>query len=348
VILSFNNHNPETEIVCHINVVKTLLITLNNILFSLKTTPSITLLSSMFIFIMQEHENEEGFDVNIEMQKFTEHAEKSLDTIRTFNRRIPITRILRCAAKDMSLQPVEISGGEDWFTKYRDCWLKKVSELFNKYIIDSRIERINKLYADLFGDFKIEPFENVQMKEGEEGVPVDGIQNIAIILTFHKKIFMPEINTVLRPILIDGEFEKRENRIEFTESYNVLIKLDDTIKKFTAKLLTGGDFGKRWDQLVSDVQSVAIRRRKSQILSEEISYIVQTIVRETSEQLTCMEHVLTGIIDPSLDKDYDTLTNLQIISGKGTTFMDGLKNGLDKLKKMCVLVNEIKNIDNVD
>ncbi|GMO24987.1 MAG: DUF5312 domain-containing protein [Termitinemataceae bacterium] len=348
LILSFNNHNPEAGIACPVNPIKSLLITLNNILFSLKTTPSITLLSSMFIFIMQEHEGEDGFEVNLEMQKFTERAEKSLDVIRTFNRRIPITRILRCATRDMSLQPVEISGGEDWFAKYRDSWLKKVSEQFNKYIIDNRREHISKLYKNLFGDFKIEPFENVQTNEQDEGVPVDEIQNISILLAFHKKIFMPEINIVLRPILINGEFEKKENRVEFTESYNVLIKLDDTIKNFTTKLLEGGEFGKRWEQLTSDVQSVAIRRRKSQILFEEIRGIVGNIISETSEQLTCMERVLRGILNDKPDKKYESLTNLPVICGKGTTFMDGMTSGLKKLQEMIILVDEIKNIDNVD
>ncbi|GMO39870.1 MAG: DUF5312 domain-containing protein [Termitinemataceae bacterium] len=348
LILSFNMHNPETGIICSVNLVKNQLITLNNILWSLKTTPSLTLLVSIFVFIMQEHQNEDGFDADAEMQKFSGRAEKALDTIRTFNRHIPLTRVIRCGLKDMSYQPSELSGGEDWFIKYRDSWIKKVNDQFNAYIINKRKAHINSLSADLFGDFKIEPFENIQTAENDTGIPVDGIENVAILMGFHKHIFMPQINIVLRPILINGNFEKKENRIEFTESYNVLIKLDDTIKTFAGKLSASGEFGKRWTSLNSEVQSVTVRKRKSQLLFEEIDYFTTTIIEETFMQLSIMEKILLGILNPAQDQIYGTLSNLSEIAGKGESFMDGLRLALDKLHNMVALVTEIKNINDVD
>ncbi|GHT48846.1 hypothetical protein FACS1894102_2620 [Spirochaetia bacterium] len=348
LILSFNKRPGDNSIICPVNIVKNQLISLCNILYSLRTTPSITLLSSMFVFIMQEHTNEDGYDEELEVQKFTKRAEKALDTIRTFNRRIPITRILRCSQKDLSYAPQEISGGEDWFVRYRERWMAKVNEEFNDFIISKRREHINHLYEDLFGGLEIESFENVQSKDYPDGVPVDEIQNIAILMAFHKYIFMPEINIVLRPILINGDFEKKENRVEFTESYSVLIKLDDTIKSFTVKLSGGGEFGKRWEQLNSEVQSVTVRRRRSSGLFEEIRYIENNIIKETYAQLIIMKKILTGIVGHKEDVSYGLLTNLAQIAGKGTTFVDGLNSGLEKLNKMVILVNEIRKINDID
>ncbi|GMO49158.1 MAG: hypothetical protein Ta2G_05820 [Termitinemataceae bacterium] len=345
-ILSFNKQQGGNDLICPVSLVKNQLISLCNILYSLRNPPSLNLLSAMFVFIMQEHINEDGFEEDEEMQKFTNRAEKALGEIRTFNRRVPIVRILRCATRDMSFAPVQISCAEDWFTKYRDTWIKNVNEAFDVYIIQKRKAKIDKLYIDLFDNFKIEPFRNVQTDENDDGIPVEQIKNISILLAFHKKIFMPEINVVLRPILINGNFQKKENRIEFTESYNVLIRLDDSIKSFTDKLSANGEFGKRWEQLNGEVQSVTVRRRKSTSLFEEIEYIERNIIEETYKQLIIMEKILSGIVGTKEDSSYGILTNIPEISGKGTTFADGLNAGLVKLKKMVILVNEIRNINN--
>jgi hypothetical protein len=344
LILSFNKQSGEASVVCPVSLSKNQLTTLCNILFSLRSTPSITLLCSMFVFIMQEHKNEDGYDEEAEIQKFTARAEKALDTIRTFNRRIPITRILRCNLKDMSFIPKEISGGEEWFVKYRETWIKKVNNDFDFYGSEKRKEKIKKNYDDLFGALKIEAFDNVQSAENPDGIPVEGVENIKALLAFHKYIFMPEINIVLRPILIDGDFQKKENRIEFTESYNVLIKLDDTIKSFENKLAATGEFGKRWEQLNSEVQSVTVRRRKSSTLFEEIETIETNIIEGTYKQLVIMEKILSGITGLKKDATYGVLTNIETIAGKSTDFGEELISSLEKLKKMLTLMNEIRQL----
>jgi hypothetical protein len=345
LILSFNKHGQDEGPVCPVSLVKSQLVQLNNILFSLKTTPSITLMSSIFVFIMQEHKGEDGYDETGEMQKFTTRAEKALETIRAFNRRVPLTRILRCASRDMSLQPSELSGGEDWFALYRDSWIKSITTQFLEFIKDRRMTHIKKLYVELFNNFEMEPFDNVQTDENDDGIPVDNIMAISILLTFHKLIFMPEINIVLRPMLIDGEFSRKDNRTEFTESYNVLIKLDDTIKNLTKSLATGGEYGKRWEQINTDVQSIPIRKRKTQILFDEISGTINNILEDTAKSLVSMKNILNGIINVDIEGKYGTLNNLAKISGKGTTFMDGLESAIKKLKSMIKLVDELKSVD---
>ncbi|GHV83946.1 hypothetical protein AGMMS50212_12860 [Spirochaetia bacterium] len=347
-ILSFNQRKQDITPICPVGVVKAQLVQLNNILYSLKNTPSITLLSSMFVFIMQEHENEEGFDEDTEMQKFTSRAEKAIDVIRTFNRRVPIVRILRCAIRDMSYLPTELSGGEDWYTKYREAWIKNVTIQFNEFIKDRRMSQIEKLSKQLFNDYVLMPFNNVKVDYDDDGIPINGYKAVTSLLIFHKLIFMPEINIVLRPILINGEFVKAENRTEFTEAYNVLIKLDDTIKNLMDNISTGGDWGKRWGQIIQDVQSLTVRKRKFQMIQEEITTTVKTIIDEAVSSLIAMNSILTGLVTPIDGGKYDGLTNLTAIAGKGTVFMDGLNAGLEKLKAIIQLMEEIKAVEAMD
>jgi hypothetical protein len=75
---------------------------------------------------------------------------------------------------------------------------------------------------------------------------------------------MPHINRVLNPVLVDGEFHRRENQIEFSGNYNELIKLEDVIKQFEAKIAPAGDYGKRYAQAQTDMTSLSAKRRKIQ------------------------------------------------------------------------------------
>jgi hypothetical protein len=337
-IMSFTQSASDTDPVCPAALVKTQLVSLANILSSIKKTPSVTLLSSMFIFLMPEQSDKNDYNAESELQKFTSRAEKAVDTIRTFNSRVPLIRILRCVMRDTSYRPSELSGGEDWFVLFRKCWVENVTAQFNEFIKDRYRSRIQQFYSELFEDFVADPFGNIALNSGDEGIPVNMIQSLSYLLTFHKLIFMPIINVFIRPILIDGDFVRKENRTEFTEAYNVLIKLDDTIKSYTKRLEKSGDLGKRWEQIWADVNSITVRHRKTSVILEDVNEAVDAIVADARKAIKSMERILDGILYPAPGKSYDTLTNLAKISGKGAAFTDGMKEGLEKLRSISLLL----------
>jgi hypothetical protein len=346
-IMSFNQSSSDTEPVCPASLVKAQLVSLANILCSIKKTPSVTLLSSMFIFLMPEQNGKNDYDAEGELQKFTSRAEKAVDMIRTFNSRVPLIRILRCVMRDTSYMPAELSGGEDWFVLFRKCWVENVTAQFNEYIKDCCRTKIQKLYSGLFKNFSVEPFGNIAFNDGDDGIPVNNIQSLSYLLIFHKLIFMPIINVFIRPILIDGDFVRKENRTEFTEAYNVLIKLDDTIKSYTKRLEKNGDLGKRWEQILTDTSSIPVRHRKTSVILDDINQAVGVIVSDARKAIKSMERIIDGILYPAPGKAYDTLTNLAKISGKGVTFTDGMKEGLEKLRLISLMLDAVAELINM-
>jgi hypothetical protein len=346
-IMSFNQSASDTEPVCPAAIVRAQLVSLANILYSIKKSPSVTLLSSMFIFMMPEQNDKNSYDAENELQKFTLRAERAIDVIRTFNSRVPLISILRCVTHNTSYLPAEISGGEDWFVLFRKCWVENVTSQFNEFIKDRYRAKIQQLYSELFENFIMEPFANIVSDNNDEGIPVSNIQSLSYIMIFHKLVFMPIINVFIRPILIDGDFIRKENRSEFTEAYNILIKLDDTIKSYTKRLDKSGDLGKRWEQILADVDSIALRRRKISVILEDINEAVDAIVADARKAIKSMERIIDGILYPSSGKSYDTLTNLTKISGKGTTFADGMKEGLEKLRLISHLLEVTAELENM-
>jgi hypothetical protein len=348
LIMSFGKAEGYIEPVCPASSVKSQLASLNDSLYSIKRTPSSALLTAMFIFTMPEYVSGQDYDAESEMQKFVSRAEKSIEMIRAFNHRVPLTRILRCVLRNTSYLPSDLTGGEDWFVLYRKTWVDNVTRQFSEFIKERYRARIQTLCDTLFGQNFPDPFENFDIDSSEDSIPVNNLQTLSFLLTFHKLIFMPVINVFIRPILIDGDFINKENKTEFTEAYNVLIKLDDTIKNTVQRIARNGDYGKRWSQIVMETQSITVRRRKMGTIVEDVNTMVNTIIHDAEKAIVSMEFILDGILNPTLGKPYDTLTNIAKIIGKGTSFTDGLKTGLEKLKSMTSLLNEVAKLNKMD
>jgi hypothetical protein len=347
-IMSFGRSQGYIEPVCPAASVKSQLTGLNDSLYSIKRTPPSALLTAMFIFTIPEYTAEQDYDAESEMQKFVSQAEKSVEMIRAFNHRVPLTSILRCVLHNTSYLPSELTGGEDWFVLYRKTWVENVTQQFNEFIKERYRARIQTLCDTLFGQDFSDPFENFDIDFSGDGIPVNNLQTLSYMLTFHKLIFMPVINVFIRPILIDGDFINKENKTEFTEAYNVLIKLDDTIKNIVQRIDRNGDYGKRWTQILIEAQSVTLRRRKMGIIVEDVTAIVNTIIHDAKKAFVSMELILDGILNSVPGKPYDSLNNIAKIAGKGNLFTDGLKTGLEKLKSMTQLLDEITKLNKMD
>jgi hypothetical protein len=341
VLMSFIFESAHSGPVCSIGLVKDQLVTLNNILFSLKHIPSMPLLESLFIFILQEHEQEAGFNMETEIRKLLSQAEESLVIIRDFNRDVPLTRILRCAERNIALSPKAISGGEDWFKVYQEYWKRHTELRFSEYM---RVRR----QRDLLNDFRtflkgtnLKILNFIRSDYNQDGIPSGCGLSLSFLLTFYSAVFISDINKVLRQILIDGDFYKRENRTDFTESYNELIKLEDVIKKFEAELSPSGEYGKRYTMAKGDMSSLPIKRRKVQIVVEEVSDEAKRIISRTREAIHTMLDILNGVLKKDPTSKYDTLANMATMSGRTTVFVDGIADTIQKLQRTLQLLDDI-------
>jgi hypothetical protein len=341
IIMAFGFEPSASGQVCSINVVREMLASLNNILFSLRTPPPPALLESLFIFLLQEKSGEPGFDISREMRSLLTRAENALVTIRTFNAQAPLTLLLRCANRDMTLAPQEISGGEDWFLVYREYWKRHIEMLFTEYMRFRRHRDLLNSFRYFLKGANLKVLDNVVSDANPDGLPISEAMSLSFLLTFYTAVFMSDINKILRPILIDGEFYKRENRTEFTESYNELIKLEDEIKKFEMNISPSGDYGKRYTQARQDMSSLPVKRRKIQLVLEDASKEAKKIIEHTRMAIRIMINVLNGIVTKDLSGKYDGLGNLSHLSGKGPAFLNGIAESIQKFQKTLQLLDDI-------
>ncbi|MDR2182165.1 MAG: DUF5312 domain-containing protein [Treponema sp.] len=332
--------------ICPAASVRDQLLVLNNILVSMREPPPLSLLESLFVYVLTDRAGEQGFDMQQEMRKLLVQAEASIETIRDFNRGVPLTQMLRCMSRNMGISPRNIGGGEDWFTVFRDCWKARVDERLSEFIKTRRQKELQNSFRYFLRGTSLKLLDHMYSEANTSGMEVRGNFSLSFLQTFYTVVFMGDINKVLRPILIDGDFIRRENRTEFTESYNNLIKLEDIIRRYDRNISPSGDYGKRYYQAKSEMTSLPVKRRKIQMVMEEASRDAVRILDQTREAISGMIRILGGILRRSVDGKYDTLTNFSVVAGaRVDLFNDGVTETINQFRKALQLLDEIDVMD---
>ena len=347
VLLAFNAGAAANGETCSAGVVRELLVSLNNILLSLKFVPPMTLLESLFIFILQDKAGEQGFDIDREIRSLLTKAEVSMAVIREFNKQVPITWILRCYTRDMSLSPKEISGGEDWFIVYRDYWKRRTDSLFGEYVKGRRQRELLDSSRSFLKGKNIEFLANIQTASQPDGLPIKGAFALSFLYSFYSVLFIPDINLILRPILIEGEFKYMENRLEFVEAYNNLVKLEEGIKNFELQISKWGEYGKRYIQAQQEMSAIPIKRRKIQNILDEAEEDAENIINSAKQASLVMVNTLNGILGKDPKGKYDTLINLEKLEGKDKLFVEGLGGTIQQFKTVFQLLTDMEAMENV-
>jgi hypothetical protein len=316
VIMAFGFDHGVSGYICPVRLVRDMLNTLNRILFSLQAPPSMVLLESMFVFILQEKEGEPGFDINREIQILLARAEESLRCVKGFNAKVPLTRILRCASRDMALSPSTITGGEDWFALYQDHWKKYVDARLGDYLGNRRRRELLKTFGDFFREAPLLPLDNAASEANPGGFPLNGAFALSFLLTFRREIFLGSLNRILKPIYAEGEFVRRENRVEFSERYEQIEGLEADIGVFSTDLSPDHGFGKRYAQVRSDMSSLASKRRKTQMILDEAAEKAGTIISGARASLQGMVNLFEGIIAEEPGLRYGPLSNLDKLEAR--------------------------------
>jgi truncated hemoglobin YjbI len=330
--------------VCSAHLVNNYLRALNNILFSMQECPPMTLLESLFIFILQDRVTEPGFDMDAEMKTLLSQAENALWAIRNFNKNTPLTRILRCAEKDMILSPKVISGGEDWFFLYKDQWRHTVEERLVEYIRKRRHQVLLESFFLFFNGTELRPLKDAASEANPDGFPINGALGLSFLLTFLQVIFLPKLSPVFQPILSHKELYKKENLTEFTENYEGFLKLEERINRYEEDISEEGDLGRRYAAAKMEMSSLSVRRRKIQVVVEEASDGAQQIISQARNHMKVMVNILTilnGIHSNPPEEKYKALLNLMEQTEKGDVFAKGIADAIRKLTEALELMNAI-------
>jgi hypothetical protein len=336
ILLAFSGGENQN---CSVSVVKDMLASFNNILFSLRDPPSLALLESLFVFILQEKSMDAGFDHNQELQQLLSRAEKALINVKDFNQRFPLTLILQCAYRDTAYRPRQISGGEDWYAVYRDYWRQYVNSRFTVYLRDCRRRALGNACKGFFQGAEPLNLKHAAFGGRDGGFPLNPTPSLSFLLGFYKLVFVPTVNTSLLPVVADGEFLQKENHSELAGAYNELIKLGDTIQNFDEKIGGGGIYGERYAQAQREMSSPPVKQRKIQLILDDAAEEGRQIIERTRSAVNSIANVLAGIQKKSSEGRYDSLSNLSQMEAEIPNFYAILREIGGRLREVLKILD---------
>jgi hypothetical protein len=331
----------EGILVCPVNVVRELLESLNNILFSLKEPPSLALLESLFIFILQARAVESGFDADRELQRLLNRAEGALVNIRNFNRRLPLTLILRCGSRDMAYAPRQITGGEDWYTVYRDYWRRHITLRFADYMHERRYGELQDLYQKFFPDMEPVVLVNAAPEGSTDGFPLGGTLSLSFLLSFYQLVYAPEIAPLLMPIVTEGGIIAKEDQVEFVGNYNDLARLGGDIQNLDGKIGPEGIYGERYAQARQEMSSLPVKRRKIQLLLEDADEEASRITERTRMAIDSLAAAIAGITKKDSGGRSDSSSALFQVEVRIPNFLGKLQEAGERLRESLKILDHI-------
>ncbi|MEI6388872.1 MAG: DUF5312 family protein [Spirochaetota bacterium] len=327
-----------------------LLLELGDLLYSIALPPSTELLEALFVTASQEAMIEPDYDAESAMAADFKAGAAALQGIRNFNSRVPIAVLLRLVAGDPGYVPRDLPGGEDWFVSFRTFWKERIEAKLEAYKIESRNRELAQEIKAFLGNREMPAFVNITRdgggEGGSEGPPLRYELPLALLEGFSQGPFSHEMNRPFKLLLLEGEFYRKDNRIEFTDAYNCLLRLHEQLQAFDAKLGSDGEHGRAWSQAHKDISSFQARRRKAETLRRAIEEEAEALLRDSATALITMTRVLQGVLKGEAGGRYDSLQNLSAIDGRANR--DFLKS-LDTTRATCetaiALLGELSGLD---
>jgi len=300
---------------CPIDSVTEEMKSLVNILSSARKIP-VLMLEALFLFSEKEHVREHGFDLEKECSQFLKTASGHLVAISEFKSTIPLADFVRFSIHDVSWRPLVSESGEDWFMLFRNAWKKRFEQ---RWAVWSRAQRravLTGRMLDFLGmqdlpELAYHPWEGTWLQ-----LTLRRELSLQFLKGFFSRIYPSQVMKPLKVILIEGDFYKRENLMEYTDAFSALEHEQSIIENFEARLSPKGDIGEGFDLVQREKMATVKGKSRLENMMLTTDSEVETIVGRAVSAFTSMDLILGGILDVVRGGPYETLINLASIQGK--------------------------------
>ena len=168
----------------------------------------------------------------------------------------------------------------------------------------SAMKRKQKLYQDMQMYFKKDSMPVLEYYRYKYRYSC-GFLNL-----FLREQFTAGMNEVLKKILVDGRFYKKQNKEEFTDAYSALLGLYEKIRTFDEKNSAKGEYGMKIDAIKAEAMGESVREKRIAAVVEGADFEAFEIIKIGTDGLELMKNILYGILHGKAGGQYDSLSNL--------------------------------------
>jgi hypothetical protein len=336
---------PDAGISASFYDLRELLLDLGDILFSMSEAPSTELIGVIFAFAERDELIKEAEEASAILNADMAKAESSLGRIRSFNARVPLGDLLKLATGDPAYMPRDLPGGEDWLAIYKAYWRETIEGALSEWRAEHRNKELVEEIAAFVGDPGPVGFANISREEREGSPPIRLDLSLVFLDAFHRGPFLRELNRPLKIVLVDGEFYRKDNRVEFTDAYDALTRLPELLSALDARLGPDGELGVAWRAISKELGGAA-KRRKTQAIARGAEEEAERIIKREGSALRTMVNILQGFLKGEAGGRYDSLANLSTIESKSNKeFLRSLGHAKDRCERALALLAELSGLD---
>ncbi|MBQ5492026.1 MAG: hypothetical protein IIT68_08240 [Treponema sp.] len=286
-------------------------------------------LQSLFIFYMkyatQPGAAEQG--ASLSEEDFLQAASLQMVAISSYIRTVPTRKMVCVIANNVQFVPSAVSGGEEWFVKYKSEWKMLFEHKWSQWMCDYEKERLKKQVTAYFGYDNLPLFPYRPWSTVWEGVPFRYELSLGFAYAFYKDYLMVYMKS-LKQIALAGEFAIKENRVEFTDTCNTLYQVNDDLDVLATQLSAGGEYGLLFAKYEGQETRKSGDIKTIRDALRQIEARTTNTVKALLGALHSLQSLMGGILSEHVTSYYGPLINLgriQAKDGKNRQFVHSLR-----------------------
>lgn len=326
--------SSENEAACPVLTIQPEIEILASLISSKKTIPHDLLQTLFFLQSQEKLTNTDDDKLRQKADEFIQQATEAISAINKFITDVPLIEIIRYVKKDITWVPYRIDGGEDWFIYFKQAWYERFNEKWTTWSYEQKkysikVQMLSLLKVEDLNTLTFSPWKNLWIE-----CDFQKEFQFLFLKTFFTSFYEEKISGLLKTILIEGNFYRRESLAEYTAAYNVLEHRKDEFDGFEKRLAPDGDIGMVFATIRNEKMATLKNKNKIEVLMRTIESEAKQLITSTIESLKIIDNILNGIIGNGKTSMYATLTNWSNISGaNGGKLKDEIENARNQIHK---------------
>ncbi len=303
-------------------------------------------LEALYLFQAQSRINAgEKVDIQAGVSDHMNASLSALKGITRFINTVPLRSISMISHRSTSWMPMYKESGEDWFVQFKAQWKTIFDKKWASWLHD-RKKAVTKEQVSYFfetNDYPLGP--NRPWAEVKTNYLFSKEYTLGFINAFFKTVY-PKYNEVLKILLVDGEFIRKDNKTELVDTLANVNSLFQSVQDLNTKLSIKGSYGDSFSKITADT----LRTIQGQL---QVQTLMQTIESETSllslsfgEVCRAFTAIFGGLLIANYNPNYDTISNMATLTGPDNA---QIRNHLvafsEAITTALALLQEIESIE---
>lgn len=275
--------------------------------------------------------------------QFIAEAHDHLSMMHLFVSTVPMRAITCIVRGDSYYQPESLSGVEDWFVKFKMGWKTLFDQKWESWLVDCKKEEIRQNLQKHFGLDSFPLLPDRPWADSWTKLHFHYELSAGFLCWYFRSEFS-NYELILKTVMTEGDFIKKENRLEFTESFNEYVQVSIGLTTLQQTTEPNGEVGAMIAKLEHEHSIHAVQKCEQLLRSMESDFAHLVIV--FGEASRKMKFLMDGILGLTSDSRYDSISNLGTIKGAGNAeFRKNLQGIHTSLQNAFNMLKELEPVD---